>query len=189
MKRFQIDMRLIGAAVLALATGLGVHALTRPPAMVPVLVAAEDLAPGIPLSQLATEIRQLPAYPGLLTAATAESVGDHVLATRLTAGDPLLVSLLIPPRGTRSDIAAITLALEHAVQGDLVAGDLVDIYVSTAEATTLLAEDVLIVSAVSTGDGFGSGEVSLLLAVDPRLASLLVEATNVGELDLVRKAR
>ena len=189
MKRFQIDLRLAGAAVLALVTGLGIHAVTRPPATVGVLVAAEDLAPGIPLSQLSTEIREFPEYPGLLTGVAAESLGDHVLSTRLAAGDPLLASLLIPRRGTRPDIAAITLSLEHAVQGDLAAGDLVDIYVTTTEATSLLAEDVLIVSAVSTGDGFGSGEVALLVAVDPRLASLLLEAANGSALDLVRKAR
>jgi hypothetical protein len=189
MRRVHIDVRLAGAAVLALVAGAGVHTLTQPVAAVDVLVAAAPLPPGVRLGDLELTSVAAPPLPGLVTAAELETIADHTLVARLDAGSPLLTSLLVPPPQLRRDVAALTLAPAHAVQGDLVAGDLVDIYVTSPEGTELLAADVLVLAAATGSGGLEGGDTSLLLAVDAGLASRLVAAVHNAEIDLVRRGR
>ncbi len=189
MKRLQVDLRLVVAAVLALVAGVGVHTVTRPQPSIPVLVAAADLPPGVPLADLATEVRPMAPYPGLVSAAAASDLANHTLAVPLVAGDLLMASVLIAPPGSQPDVAALTLDRAHAVQGDLQAGDLVDIYVTDQAGSSLLAADVLIISATAAAGTFDDGTVALLIAVDRSLAQRLLAATHAAELDLVRRAR
>lgn len=189
MRRFQVDLRLVVAAGLALVTGVGIHTVTRPQPAIPVLVAGADLPPGVPLSELTTEVRSMTPNPGLVAAADATDLADYTLAVPLTLGDPLLASVLVAPPGSRPDVAALTLDRAHAVQGDLRAGDRVDIYVSDQAGSSLLAAGVLVVSATTASGGFDDGAVALLVAVDRQLAQRLLEAMHAAELDLVRRAR
>lgn len=189
MKRIHVDMRLAGAAVLALIAGAGVHTLTRPVATIDVVVAAAALPPGVRLGDLELTIASAPPLPGLVPADQAESFADHTLGAALAAGDPLLMTLLVPPPGDRPDVAALTLDPAHAVQGDIVPGDRVDIYVSALGATELLAADVLVLAAATGSGGLEGGDTSLLLAVDEDLASRLVAAVHNAEIDLVRRGR
>jgi hypothetical protein len=80
---------------------------------------------------------------------------------------------------------AITLEREHAVQGSLEAGDLVDVYVTDETGTRLLAESITVISAELGVEGFGGIDVALLLAVDDLLAPALIEATQTASIDLV----
>lgn len=189
MRRLQVDLRLVVAAGLALVAGVGVHAITQPPPSTPVLVAAADLPPGVPLADLATEVRAMAPHSGLVSAANAADLAHHTLAVPLTAGDPLLASVLIAPPGFQPDVVALTLDRAHSVQGDLRAGDRVDIYVSDQAGSSLLAADVLVVSAATASGGFDDGAVALLIAVDRPLAQRLLQAMHAADLDLVRRAR
>lgn len=189
MRRLQIDLRLVVAAALALVTGVGIHMVTRPQPSTPILIAAVDLPPGVPLDELATEVRAMPPHPGLVPAAAADELANHTLAVPLAAGDPLLASLLVAPPGTRPDVAALTLDRSHAVQGELTAGDRIDIYVSDPAGSSLLAQNVLVVSASTASGGFDDGTVALLIAVDRPLALRLLEAMQTAQLDLVRRTR
>ena len=189
MKRVQVDLRLLAAAAFAVAAGVAVHAATRPPATVDAIVAVEHVAPGTPLGDVALETRALPPLQGLVTADQLEQLAGHTVAASLAAGDPVLLSLLSPSPGSRPDVAALTLDPSHAVQGDLVAGDRVDVYVTALGTTTLLASNVLIVAAGTPEGSLASSGIPLLLAVDRDLARTLLEAVHTAEIDLVRRAR
>jgi hypothetical protein len=189
VRRIRIDIRLVVAAGLALLTGVGIHAITQPPPAIPILIAATDLPPGVPLGELATEVRSMPPHPGLVPAAAAAEFAGHTLSVALAAGDPLLESVLVPPPGSRPDVAALTLDRAHAVQGELAAGDRIDIYVSDPTGSSLLAQNVLVVSAAAASGGFDDGSVALLIAVDRPLTLRLLEAMQTAEIDLVRRAR
>ena len=189
MKRIQVDLRLAVAAILAVAAGAVVHAVTRPAPQVEVLVAEAPLPPGTRLGDLALAVRLMTPSPGLVLADQAASFADHSLAASLSPGDPILASLLIAPPADRPDVAALTLDAAHAVQGDLVAGDRIDVYVSRMGVTELLAPDVLVLAATTGSGGLGGSDVSLLVAVDQELAMALVEAVHTAEIDLVRRPR
>ena len=189
MKRVRFDLRLAVAALMALAAGLGVLALTRPQPTVEALVAGAHLPPGVPLGDLNVESRAMSAAPGLIVLDELEALSDHSLAVGIAEGELLLDSLLVPPRADRPLAAAITLDLNHAVQGDLVPGDVVDVYATSAGETTLLAAAV-VVTAVDHGSGsLGGREVSLVIAVDDSLAMEIIAATHSAAIDLVRRAR
>lgn len=191
----RLDRRSIIGAVLAVVAAVGVFVLTRPPAQVPVLVAAGDLPAGIPLNDLPVATRDVPSSRGLVEA--SDDVTGLVLSSPLAEGEPLLHSLLrFPERIPLPDAMALTLDAGHASQGGLLAGDLVDLYVTWPAApnegpiTELLASAVLVIDAVTDDRGFGpGGEVRLLLAVDTDLAPEIVHAARVGEVDLVRVGR
>ena len=70
-----------------------------------------------------------------------------------------------------------------------VAGDRIDIYISQAGGTELLASDVVVIAASTGAGGLGGGDTALLLAVDAALARDLVAAVHTAELDLVRRSR
>ncbi len=189
MKRFDLDVRLVVAAVLALVAGAVVHALTRPAPQIEVLFAEAALAPGVRLADLPIVTRHVSPMPGLVPAERATELAEHSLSQGLAAGDPLLTSLLVAPPTSRPDVLALSLDPAHAVQGDLVAGDRIDIYVSRAGATELLASDVVVIAAATGAGGLGGSDTELLLAVDAALAHDLVEAVRTAELDVVRRSR
>jgi len=189
VRRIHVDVRLAVAAVLAVVAGVAVHAVTRPAPQVEVLVADAALPPGVRLADLPVATRKMSPLPGLVTADRAADLSDHSLTAALAAGDPLLASMLVAPPADRPDVAALTLDPAHAVQGDLIAGDRIDIYVSRAGATELLAGDVLVISATTGSGGLGGGDTALLVAVDRGLARDLVEAVHSADIDLVRRPR
>lgn len=186
MSRVRLDLRLVAAGALALIAGLTVLSLTRPPARVDVLVAAEALPAGVPLDTLAFTKASVEPITGLVQADQAPELVGWTLAVDLPEGAPLTHSILEPPPGTEPHLIAVTLEMGHAVQGQLIAGDLVDIYVTDDVETRLLAASVKVISAeVDTGALVGS-DVALLLAADDALAPRLVAAMQTAAIDLVR---
>lgn len=186
MNRIRLDLRLVAAAGFALIAGLAVLSLTRPPERVSVLVAAETLPTGVPLESLSFTEATVEPIAGLILSERSPDLAGWSLAVPLQEGAPLTESVLSPPPGSIPDLIAVTLELGHAVQGQLAAGDLVDIYVTDEVGTRLLAGAVMVISAeVGTG-GLGGGDVALLLAVDKALALQVVAATHTAEIDLVR---
>ena len=189
----RVDRRtLLGVALAALAA-LIVLTTTRPPATVPVLVAAADLSAGRPLTAADVSVRNLGSARGLVEGDSLGELSGWTLAAPVRAGEPLLPSLLRAP-AVQTSPALFSLAIDeaHAVLGRLAPGDLIDVFVSwdgiggEPGVTELLAEDVYVVEARLDGGVGGDAEVQLLLAVDDALALQLATAAHRGEFDLVK---
>ncbi|MEX1208024.1 MAG: SAF domain-containing protein [Acidimicrobiia bacterium] len=186
MSRVRLDLRLVAAGALALIAGLTVLSLTRPAARVEVLVAAEALPAGVPLDTFAFTKTSVEPIAGLVLADQAPELVGWTLAVDLSEGAPLTDSILEPPPGAEPHLIAVTLEMGHAVQGQLIAGDLVDIYVTDDLETRLLAASVKVISAEVDTVGLVGSDVALLLAVDDALAPRLVAAMQTAAIDLVR---
>jgi Flp pilus assembly protein CpaB len=192
----RFDRRTAVGLALALAAGIMVFALTRPPATVPVLVAEGPLPAGIPLEGLPVGVRRVPDAAGLVAATDPAALDGWTLIAPLASGEPLVPSLLrAPERRSHPDVLALSLERDRAVLGDLQAGDRIDVWVTTADeegppVARLVAAAVYVVSAGPGPAGMGgSDRVDLLLAVDDSLAAALVSARQEGDLDLVRVSR
>ena len=192
-----LDRRTVGGAVLALTAALLVLIATRPPPTTPVLVAAAALGPGVPLDAGSLAIRNTAEPAGMVTAGSPDEYAGWVLTAPLDAGEPIPASQIQPPeRIDHPDVIAVALPEEHAVLGDLRAGDRVDVYLTAPGAdgeppeTTVAARGVLVVAVAPDPEGFGADRLArLLVAADDDLASLLVNAARTGSLDLVRLGR
>lgn len=188
----RIDRRtVLGVLLAALAAAL-VLTTTRPPPTVGVLVAATDLSAGVPLTAADVNVRRLASARGMVEGDSIGELTGWSLAAPVTAGEPLLPSLLREPaRQASPSLFALAVDEDHAVLGNLAAGDLVDVIVTwegpagEPGITELLAEDVFIVESridVNTG----TPGVQLLLAVDDPMALRLATAVHAGEFDLVK---
>jgi Flp pilus assembly protein CpaB len=95
-RRVLVHRRLLGALCAAVATWLVVQAATAPPpATVPVLTAARDLATGTVLT--GHDVRRTGFAPGTIPAAgltSADDVLGRTLATPLGAGEPVTLAHL-----------------------------------------------------------------------------------------------
>jgi len=192
----RFDRRTAVGLTLALTAGIIVFALTRPGDTVAVLVAEGPLPAGVALETLPVGVRRVPDAAGLVAGDDATALAGWTLSTPLAAGEPLLPSLLrAPERRAQPDVLALSLERDHAVLGDLQAGDRLDIYVTVTDgqepaAARLVATAVYVVAAGPAPSGMGGEDrVDLLLAVDDALAAALVTARNEGGLDLVRVSR
>lgn len=186
MTRVRFDLRLVGAAVLALIAGLGVLALTRPPQRVAVLVAAEDLPAGAIVGEAALGEADVEPLDGLLLVDDVGDIAEWTLSLSIPAGAPITHAMISPPTGSTPDLVGLTLDRAHAVQGRIVPGDLVDIYITDDEGAHLLATGIQVVLAEVGSGGLGGNAVSLLLAVrDRSLVAELVTAIHSSAIDLV----
>jgi Flp pilus assembly protein CpaB len=192
-----LDRRTAAGAALALAAALLVVVVTRPPATTPVLVAATALGPGVPIEAGSLALRDTADAAGLVAAGSADEYAGWILTAPLDPGEPIPASLLHPPeRLDRPDVIALALGEEHAVLGDLRAGDRVDVYLTSPGAdgeppqTSVAARRVLVVAVAPDPEGFGADRLArLLVAADGDLAPVLVNAARTGSLDLVRLGR
>ena len=190
------DKRTLLGLLLAAGAGTLVLVLTRPDPTVAVLVADGPLPAGVTLESLPVGVRRVPDAAGLVAGDTPAGLAGWTLAAPLAEGEPLLPSLLRPPeRREQPDVLALSLERDRAVLGDLQAGDLVDVYVTTGglqepPVTRLVAGGLYVISAGPAPGGIaGSERIDLLVAVDDALAATLVDARHEGELDLVRCSR
>jgi len=188
-----LDRRTLLGLLLAALSGIIVLTLTRPPALTPVLVAGGDINAGTPLGQVDLDVRRVSSADGLVAGDTIGDLADWTIRVPLSAGEPLLPSLLVPPAvASAPDALALSLDRAHAVQGQLVAGDTVDVLVTSAASldsgavTETVAAGVYILS-VDLGDtGFDADRVDVVLAVDGPTASLIANARETGTIDLLR---
>ncbi len=189
------DRRMVIGGILAAIAALGVLQITKPPERVPVLVAGSDLAAGRPLGDLDIEVRYVESSTGLVAGDSIGALEEWSLRVPLAEGEPLVSSLMQPPELlAMPNVIALSLAAENAVLGRLVAGDKVDIYLTssggfdTEPSTELLASNVFVVEAVASESSIDRGSVNVLLAVDDGLAARLAAASHTGDIDLVRVA-
>jgi Flp pilus assembly protein CpaB len=189
----RVDRRyFIAGALAALAAAL-VLFVTRTPEQTPILVAGADLPAGEPLGSLAVAVRYVDVTEGFVIGSDVGDLADWSLSVPLSEGEAIVPSLLRAPETRDSpDVLALSLPAEHAVLGQLNAGDHVDVYVTNdpgvgvQAATTLLARDVFVISASVDDDSGTRGAVAILLAVNDELAPRIASASRSGTIDLVR---
>ncbi len=194
MNRFSLNRRTFLGAGLAVLAAVMVIVVTRPPSTATVLVAGEDLGAGTSLEVGSLALRNVSDLEGLVEASDPADFAGWSLAAPLSKGEPVPRSLLrVGSRRSHPDVVALALDEDHAVLGVLVAGDLVDIYVTTTGeevSTSLIATQVYVVDVIAGDDGFGSNRSArLLLAADRELAATIIAALHAGNIDLVRVAR
>lgn len=189
------NVRTLVGVGLAASAALLVLWMTRPAPTTPVLVAGSDLRAGTPLSQLDVAVRHVTNTDGLVAGNEVGELSSWVLVAPLTAGEPLVPSLLRPPEVQAApDLLALEIDSSHAVLGRIDPGDRVDVYSSTSRPgesaeTSLVAAGVFVVDAAVAESSVGGDQIQLLLAVDADLAAALTKAKYGGELDLVRVGR
>ncbi|MGI9585958.1 MAG: hypothetical protein ACR2N7_10255 [Acidimicrobiia bacterium] len=188
-----IDRRLVVGGLLAAAAAALVLVLTQPPDRVPVLVVGADAASGVALSDLDIGVHYVDSADGLVEGSSLGELESWSLSVPLAAGEPLLQSLLRPPAmSTMPNLLALSLAGEHALLGQLNAGDLVDVYVTPValvgevSETSLVANDIYVVDATTSDNPADRGRVDVLVAVDDALAPILANAARSGGIDLVK---
>ncbi len=188
-----LDRRMVLGVVLAAVAAGFVLILTQPAATTPVLVAGADLPAGTPLGQLDLEVRRVTSPEGLVVGDSVGDLNEWVLSVPVSAGEPLVPSLLVPPAVLDAPEAfALTLDRSHAVQGKITVGDYVDVLLTTpgtmdAVPITMTVARAVYVLDVELGDnGFDADRVAVLLAVERDLAASLANAREAGTIDLVR---
>ena len=188
-----LDKRTVLGILLAALAGVIVLTLTQPPAVVPVLVAGSDLPAGTPLQDLDVSVRQVSSSVGHVEGDSIGELEDWTLRVPLAAGEPIAPSLLVPPQvGLSPNAFALSLDRSHAVQGDLAAGDVVDVLVTLPATfdeppvTNLVASRVYVLEIGFGDSGFDADRVDVLLAVDSELALRIANARESGTIDLVR---
>jgi hypothetical protein len=188
-----IDRRLVVGGLLAALAAVLVLVLTQPADRIPVLVVGEDAASGVALSDLDIGVHYVDSADGLVQGSSLGDLESWSLSVPLAAGEPLLKSLLRPPAmSTMPNVLALSLAGEHAVLGQLSAGDLVDVYVTSDHLlgeipeTSLVASDIYLVAATMSDNPADRGRVDVLVAVDDGLAPILAKAARSGGIDLVK---
>jgi hypothetical protein len=186
--RLNVDLRLLGAGLLAATVALVVLLVTSPPERTSILSAGSDLPAGVPFNELDIELREVEDVAGLVVAGMDGGLHAHVLTAPLAAGSPIPRSLLAAPEeGRGSDLLGLDLDSAAAVHGWLHAGDLVDVY-AIGEEVTRIAEDVSVVDVVTDSTSLGSGRVRVVLAVSDELGAGLLTAIGRGaDPYLVRK--
>lgn len=190
--------------MVALLAGLLVWSLTAtlrpaPPEVVPVLVAARDLAPGTTLA--ATDLTTV-AMPAAARPADAPATADDLVGRRvvvpLLAGDAVLARHLLGASlldGYGSDVVATPLRLaDSSALAVLRPGDVVDVIAATAGAATEAGASQAVVVArgvrvlLTSASASASSGGGLLSAPSGGDASSLVLATTSAEALAIARA-
>lgn len=189
--------RLLAAGLAAIAVAAGIHAVEpAEPVTVPVLVAARDLAAGVPLAAADLEVRALPeALVPLGVLQPGDETVGRLLTGAVRAGETLTDVRLLGPSlvdGLSAGAVATPVRVADAgVAGLVRPGDRVDVLATPATldaevgATHVAASGVIVVAVPdpSTPGGFGDGAL-LVLATSPQTAADLAAATVTSRLSI-----
>ncbi len=189
--------RLLAAGLAAIAVAAGIHAVEpAEPVTVPVLVAARDLAAGVPLAAADLEVRALPeALVPLGVLQPGDETVGRLLTGAVRAGETLTDVRLLGPSlvdGLGAGAVATPVRVADAgVVGLVRPGDRVDVLATPATldaevgATHVAASGVIVVAIPdpSTPGGFGDGAL-LVLATSPQTAADLAAATVTSRLSI-----
>jgi len=189
--------RLLAAGLAAIAVAAGIHAVEpAEPVTVPVLVAARDLAAGVPLVAADLEVRALPeALVPLGVLRPGDETVGRLLTGAVRAGETLtdvrlLGSSLVDGLSAGAVATPVRVA-DAGVAGLVRPGDRVDVLATPATldaevgATHVAASGVIVVAIPdpSTPGGFGDGAL-LVLATSPQTAADLAAATVTSRLSI-----
>jgi len=203
----RVIVPLLAALLLTLVVA---RATARPnPRTTPVVVAAVTVPAGSVLSPADLKVQDVPpsgALPGSLRA-TASAVGE-VAKVGLSSGAPVLADEIEPqpqaglayqiPRGER----ALTLAVNgvSGIAGNLAAGLRVDVLLTvggqtagtgqsaTAALSTVIAQNIAVLSTGLAGGSGGSGYALVTLAVSPTQAATIALGQQQGSIVLLLRA-
>jgi pilus assembly protein CpaB len=164
---------------------------------VPTGTMAENIAPFV-------EVRQLPkvaVVPGALT--TITEVAGLATTTDLQIGEQLLAARFATPGTTTTgqvsvptdkQVLSILLEPQRLVGGTIAAGDKVGMFVTVADETHLLLNDVLVTNiqggldpAATDKGAAPAGAITVSLALDAKDAELVVFAIEKGSIWLSRE--
>lgn len=171
-----------GIALMLVATLLGGIVMQRASARISVwqvdhaIAAGTVLGPGdVHVTEVAGELH---AYALATTSVVGRTVGRTLHAGEFVPTDAFT--------SAREDVDEVMVPATSLHMPDaLVRGELVDVWVSTAEpaTTTSVLRSVRVLRTIAADVGGGRG---VALAVPPQTTALLIAAMHRGELDLVR---
>jgi Flp pilus assembly protein CpaB len=154
-------------------------------------VADRALRPGDPITADAVRFVAIDLPDGVAASAfddPAELEG-RVVVGPVGEGELLQIgSLSDQGQGEPAAEVSVTLDRELAVDGRLRTGDLVDVYATHDDDTSVAAEGVRVVSITEAGGSFSDGDqltVTLAVTDGPRRAPI-IHAARAGEITLVR---
>jgi Flp pilus assembly protein CpaB len=185
---------MVVAGLLGLLLSLAV--LRRADSSVPVLVARRDLAPGTRVEPDLFRATAVHVDPGplanLVTPATLDGLRGRIVRSPMLAGDLLERSdLAAPSTGAAARSVSFPVDASVAVDGDLTAGDRIDVLASTDDGArsgyVLAGADVVAVHASSSGPlRAGDGQITITVTVDTAGAQRLAGALHGDHLLVVR---
>ncbi|HTR68995.1 MAG TPA: Flp pilus assembly protein CpaB [Mycobacteriales bacterium] len=194
--RLRRHRRVAAAALAGLAVLASLHVLRpAPPASSAVWVAARALPGGQPLAPDDLRVEHLPTADVPTAAlAASEAVVGRLLASPLTAGEPITAVRLLSPAllaATAAGALAVPVRLADgpAALALVHAGDLVDVIgtplgVSTeAQTGAVVVRNVLVLTTPSTGSGQEADQPStdaavIIVAASRRQAAVLASAST-----------
>jgi Flp pilus assembly protein CpaB len=197
LRRPALDGRVIGGVVLvALSVIGGLRLGAAPTPAARVWVATSDLDAGHVITSVdlrPADVRADGALVGGLSRVAAGRPVGRILRVQLRSGAPLPIDGLAGAATNGREIT-VPVTPEHALGGDLRAGDRVDVVATFDRGTDVARTRVMTRAAVVRGvvrsDGlFGQREgglTALTLLADPDDALALVFAARNAELDIVR---
>lgn len=186
----------VGGLLLALS-GVGTFVAWQQASGVPdrsYVVARRSIGPG---ERLATaDLRLVPIDLPDVVATTAlgelDDVVGRVTLGPIGQGELVQATQVSDPRAAEPVVeVSFALARDRAVDGQLRSGDLVDVFVTYPDQTSVVAEEVPVVTATQAGSGSftDGGQVTVTLALPAtgrdRRADV-IHAVRVGEVTLVR---
>jgi pilus assembly protein CpaB len=179
------------AAVLAFATNVMV--LRNQEETRAVVVAAETIEAGRALTPGHFEVAEVDLDDDLYaTLIPWEQLGslDGMVASRTIESGRLLVASDVRSAAAPDDLRAISIPVdpEHAVGGDLLAGDRIDLIsvIDGVSSYVLSGAEVLAVPTDGRGSLTGAGGFYLVVAVDADQALAVAAAVRQGQVEVVR---
>jgi Flp pilus assembly protein CpaB len=174
---------------------LTVAVLRRADERQPVAVAARDLSPGATLSESSVRYEQVKMDDSLL--GTVLQPGDVKRLRASVAAYPIAAGELIPRRAVLSAAApdgkrAMSIAIDpaRAVNGELEAGDRVDVILAGSQEVSIIVADaeVLSVGRPDRGGAFGGVDerFTVTLAVDAHESQLVAAGIAGGDIVVTR---
>lgn len=182
-----LDVRLVAGLLLVLVSVVaGARIIAAADTTVPVLVAADDLVPGQPLTTELVETRGVLLDQGLDRYFTGE-VGDGYVVVRPVGRGELLPRTAVSPATEIEAVRYVTVPVQPSeMPAGLSAGGLVDVWVPSADgdrpAELLLAGVTVTASSAGAGGLGTTGQVQVTLAV-------VAEDLDAVTADLVAAAR
>lgn len=185
----------LGLALFAGSLIAGQQLVSTPAPSTRLWIAATEIPPGSTVlpENLTTIEADLPADAMERYAAASTSLEGAYVARGIPEGQLIPLDSLSSTAPSASRQMTVPVEAEHAVGGDLRAGDLIDILVTVdagrpSARTTVLVSEAEVLNVVQASGSFGSDSppIGVTIAVGADDAPRLALALRTGEIDIVR---
>ena len=193
LPRWLSGRMVVGVLIVLLSVVIGVRVVSAADQTVPVLVAADDLAPGQPLTADLVDELRVRLDHGLDNYLTGD-VGTGYVVVRPVGQGELLPKAAIRPVTEAADTRYLTVPLNGTeLPPGIGAGDLVDVWLTPLDdgkSATLLLPAVSVIAATTGGGGFtdSSRQAQVTLAITgeglQQVTAELVAAARAGRVYL-----